>query len=131
MPYDKLPLAARLNIDADFLATRYREHGRLRASSKLDHRFDQQISLYINGTPVTSQFDECIRYHVNGYHHRNYVQQHHGWDNNTWNDIDFIPSAVTSNVFLLHTGANTLNSFMTNFLSAIVDFARPLSETRH
>ena len=89
MPYDKLPLAARLNIDADFQATRYREHGRLRASSKLDHRFDQQISLYINGTPVTSQFDECIRYHVNGYHHRNYVQQHHGWDNNTWNDIDF------------------------------------------
>jgi hypothetical protein len=82
MPYDKLPLAARLNIDADFLATRYREHGRLRASAMIDHRLDQHISIYINGLPVTSQYDECIRYHVNGYH-RNYVQQHYGWDNKT------------------------------------------------
>ena len=87
--YDKLPLAARLNIDADFLATRYRQHGRLLARSSLEHRIDQQISLYINGTPVTSQYDECIRFHVNGYHHRNYVQTHHGWGNKTWNDIDF------------------------------------------
>jgi hypothetical protein len=42
----------------------------------------------------------------------------------------FIPSAVTSNVFLLHTGANTLNSFMTNFPSAIEDFARLPKKTR-
>ena len=89
MAYDKLPLAARLNIDADFLATRYRQHGRLRAGAALAHRIDQQISLYINGTPVTSQYDECIRFHINGYHHRNYVQTHHGWSNKTWDDIDF------------------------------------------
>ena len=89
MSYDKLPLAARLNIDADFLATRYRQHGRLRSCSSLDHRTDQQVSIFINGTPVTSQYDECIRFHVNGYHHRNYVQTHHGWDDRTWNDIDF------------------------------------------
>jgi hypothetical protein len=89
LAYDKLPLAARLNIDADFLATRYRQHGRLRAISAIDHRINQQISIYINGTPVTSQFDECIRFHVNGYHHRNYVQTHNGWDNRTWDDIDF------------------------------------------
>ena len=89
MAYDKLPLAARLNIDADFLATRYRQHGRLRAVEYIAHRADQQVSIYTNGIPVTSQFDACIRFHVNGYHHRNYVQSHHGWDNSTWEDIDF------------------------------------------
>ena len=88
-PYDKLPLAARLNIDADFLATRYRENGRLRAIAQIDHCREQQVSIYINGQPVTSQFDSCIRYHVNGYHHRNYVQQHNAWPNTTWDFIDF------------------------------------------
>ncbi|KAI2493731.1 hypothetical protein MHU86_20801 [Fragilaria crotonensis] len=87
--YDKLPLAARLNIDADFLATRYRQHGRLRAIVSIDHHVDQQVSVYINGIPVTGQYDESVRFHINGYHHRNYVQQSNGWDNKTWGDIDF------------------------------------------
>ena len=87
--YDKLPFHARLNIDADFLATRYRHHGRLRNSERVDHRREQQVSLYINGTPITSQYDACIRFHVNGYHHRQYVQQHHQWDNETWDSVDF------------------------------------------
>jgi hypothetical protein len=82
MAYDKLPLAACLNIDADFLSTRYRQHGRLQNCSAMDHRDVQQISIYC-------QYDKCIRFHVNGYHHRNYVQTHYGWDNKTWNDIDF------------------------------------------
>lgn len=89
MAYDRLPLAARLNIAADFLATRYRQHGRLRAIEMVDHQIDHQVSIYINRLPVTSQHDDCIRFHVNGYHHRNYVQQHHGWDNRTWESIDF------------------------------------------
>ena len=87
--YDKLPLAARLNIDADFLATRYRQHGRLRGIASIDHRSEQQVSIYINGVPITSQYDECIRFHVNGYHYRNYVQQTNNWDNSTWEAIDF------------------------------------------
>jgi hypothetical protein len=87
--YHALPLSARLNIDADFLATRYRHHGRLRAIESVDHRDDQQVSVYINGLLVTSQYDECIRFHVNGYHHRHYVQQRHGWNNRTWESIDF------------------------------------------
>jgi hypothetical protein len=87
--YDKLPLAARLNVDADFLATRYRQHGRLRAIAFIEHRSDQQVSIYINGSPITSQYDACVRFHVNGYHHRNYVQHRNGWDNRTWDAIDF------------------------------------------
>ena len=68
--YDRLPLAARLNIDADFLATRYREHGRLRCISTVDHRAENVSTLYLNGSPLTSQYDECVRFHINGYHQR-------------------------------------------------------------
>ena len=82
-------MAARLNIDADFLATRYRQHGRLRSMASIDHSPAQQVSIYINGTPVTGQYDECVRFHVNGYHHCQYVQHRHGWSNETWDDIDF------------------------------------------
>ena len=87
--YDKLSFTARLNIDADFLATRYRHHGRLRNSERVDHRREQQVSLCINGTPITCQYDACIRFHVNGFHHQQYVQQHHQWDNGTWDSVDF------------------------------------------
>lgn len=35
--YNRLPLAAQLNVDADFLATRYRQRGRLRQTARVDH----------------------------------------------------------------------------------------------
>lgn len=78
--YDSLPaLAARLNIDAVFLATRYRKRGRRRPTVKVDHFPAQQRSTYINGAQVTSQHDECIRFPVNGYHLCQYLQQFNGW----------------------------------------------------
>jgi hypothetical protein len=57
--------------------------------SFVDHQPAQQVSKYINGQPVTSQYDECVRFHVNGYHHRKYVQESNGWDNKTWESKDF------------------------------------------
>jgi hypothetical protein len=87
--YESLPLPARLNIDADFLATRYRSHGRFHQLESVDHQPSQQCSLYINGRPVVSQFDASVRFHINGYHLRQYVQQANGWSDQTWNDIDF------------------------------------------
>ena len=87
--YDSLPLAARLNIDADFLATRYRSRGRLKPSSHVDHQESQQCSFYINGTSVTSQFDACVRFHVNGYHYRRHVQAKTKWRDATWHSVDF------------------------------------------
>ena len=87
--YDSLPFAARLNVDADFLATRYRQRGRLRQTARVDHIPAQQCSIYINGDPVTSQYDDCIRFHVNGYHYRQYVQRHHKWKDKTWDMVDF------------------------------------------
>ena len=77
--YDRLPLAARFNIDTDFLATRYREHGRLRCISTVDHRADNVSTLYLNGSPLTSQYDECVRFHINGYHQRAVIQKTEKW----------------------------------------------------
>ena len=87
--YNQLPLAARLNIDADFLATRYRLSGRLKQSHQVDHQPSQQCSFYINGIPVVSQFDASVRFHVNGYHYRRHVQEKNGWSDVTWKMIDF------------------------------------------
>ncbi|KAI2489451.1 hypothetical protein MHU86_25142 [Fragilaria crotonensis] len=87
--YSKLPRSVQMNIDADFLATRYRKRGKLRPSQKIDHQPEQRISFSINGVRVTSQYDDCIRYHVNGYHLRRYMQEKKQWSDITWNDIDF------------------------------------------
>ena len=87
--YDRLPLAACLNIDADFLATRYREHRRLRCIPSVDHRQDNGSTLYINGLLVIGNYDDCVRYHVNGYHQRAEIQKTEQWDNNAWDSVDF------------------------------------------
>ena len=87
--YEQLPFQARLNIDADFLATRYRKRGRLRSSKYSDHQYGQQVSILINGVRITGQFDTNIRFHVNGYHLRQYMQTKHAWNDSTWNNIDF------------------------------------------
>ncbi|KAI2498643.1 hypothetical protein MHU86_15820 [Fragilaria crotonensis] len=87
--YDRLPVSARLNIDADFLATRYREHGRLRSRSSVDHRQDNGSTLYINGSPVTGHYDDCIRFHVNGYHQRAEIQKTEQWNDAAWDLVDF------------------------------------------
>ena len=87
--YERLPLAARLNIDADFLATRYREHGRLRCISIVDHRAENVSTLYLNGSPLTSQYDECVRFHINGYHQRAVIQKTEKWSDAAWDSVDF------------------------------------------
>lgn len=38
---------------------------------------------------MTSQFDESIRFHVHGYHLRQYAQEKNSWSDETWNGIDF------------------------------------------
>lgn len=87
--YDQLPREARLNIDADYLATRYRLRGKLKSTPKVDHHPSQRISISILGTRLTAQYDECIRYHINGYHMKQYMQERKHWDDNTWRMIDF------------------------------------------
>lgn len=87
--YARLPREAQLNIDVNFLATRYRDHGRLKLSSDVDHQPTQAISIAINGVNVTGQYDDTLRYHINGYHLRIYSQELNSWSDSTWQEIDF------------------------------------------
>jgi hypothetical protein len=54
----------------------------------VDHRLDIGSTLFINGTPVTGNYDACIRFHVNGYHQRSVIQKTERWSNSTWNKVD-------------------------------------------
>ena len=84
-----LSKAATLNVKADELATGYRTYDSLHSSSKIEHIDEQGCSISTNGTRLTSQFDECVRYHVNGYNLRRYIQEKNGWPDGVWNDVDF------------------------------------------
>ena len=86
--YDTLPRDARMNIDAEFLATRYRLHGKAKSSRHIDHYPEQRISISIQGVRLTSQIDSCILNHVNGYHLKQYMFDRKKWDEDTWNSID-------------------------------------------
>ena len=84
-----LSFASSLNIKADALATEYRKTGRLKPTCSVLHELDQGCSISINGERVTSQYDDSIRFHVNGYHLRQYVQEKQGWSDSVWDSVDF------------------------------------------
>ena len=87
--YDSLPFLVRLNVSADFLATRYRLRGKLKSSQRVDHDPSQKISISIHGCRLTSQYDDCLRFHINGYHLRQYIQDKREWSDKVWDDVDF------------------------------------------
>jgi hypothetical protein len=77
------------NNRADDLATWYREaSGQWQSREKTDHEHDAMISIKLNGVQLVSKIEECVRYHINGYHLRNYVQSKYKWTNQIWNTID-------------------------------------------
>ncbi|KAI2502424.1 hypothetical protein MHU86_12000 [Fragilaria crotonensis] len=45
--------------------------------------------MFINGSPITGNYDDCIHFHVNGYHQRLEIQHMEKWTNNTWHRVDF------------------------------------------
>ena len=89
LAYEKLPMSARLNIDADFLTTRYRQRGKLKSRETVSHEPTQQCSITINGVRLTGQYDDSIRYHINGYHLKQQLQQTNQWSKSVWEEVDF------------------------------------------
>ena len=88
--YECLHFAARLNINADFLVNRYRLlRSRLKSQSTTSHEPSRQCSIILNNVRLTSQFDQCIRFNVNGYHLRCYLQERNGLSDSVWNEVDF------------------------------------------
>ncbi|KAI2511186.1 hypothetical protein MHU86_3151 [Fragilaria crotonensis] len=77
------------NNRADHLATWYRDQsGKRQSRERTDHEDGAHISISINGIRLVSQLDSCIRYHIDGYHIRQYTQARNKWSNTTWNTVD-------------------------------------------
>ena len=87
--YEHIPCPARLNIDADFLTTRYRQRGKLKSRETVSHEPTQQCSITINGVRLTGQYDDSIRYHIDGYHLKQYLQETNQWSKSVWDEVDF------------------------------------------
>ena len=76
-------------MDADTLATNHRISHSTQSSQTIDHLPSTLISISLNGRRLTGKIDEAIRYHVDGYPLRQYLQHKHSWDNKVWDSIDF------------------------------------------
>jgi hypothetical protein len=87
-PYDKLSYHAQMNVDVDKLATNHRNQSLPQSSQTIDHRPSSRVSIILNGRRLTSNIDSSIRYHVNGYHVRLYLQKRHSWSDQVWNTVD-------------------------------------------
>ncbi|KAI2512014.1 hypothetical protein MHU86_2302 [Fragilaria crotonensis] len=78
------------NNRADELATWYREHPSHRQSVEhTEHTPESRVSISINGLRLTSQIEESLRFHINGYHLRQYIQSRQRWPDQVWQRVDF------------------------------------------
>jgi len=93
VPVEFLSMAARMNTRADELAEQYRvKHHRIKGAVSLpcaDPIPGQQVQLIINGFAITQHHARWIRYQINGYNLRDYLQGRHKWRNSTWDYIDW------------------------------------------
>ena len=77
------------NNKADELATAHRANKSKRQSrEQTDHLPDERVSIRINGVKQVSQIEACIRFHINGYHMRQYLQERYRWSDGVWDTID-------------------------------------------
>ena len=87
--YDELSSDAKLNVDADRLASEHYWSGHgIRPSPQTMHLAEYRITIAINGVIYPTRIDEQIRYHINGSYLKEYLQRHHGWSERTWKTID-------------------------------------------
>lgn len=77
------------NNRADELATWFRD-SRISGQSreKTEHVPEERVSVSINGVRQVGQVEACIRFHINGYHLRSYLQSQYWWSNKEWDMID-------------------------------------------
>jgi hypothetical protein len=85
--YEKLSADAKLNVDADKLATDA-HHRRPKPTPTPAHIPSTQISITINKHRYASNIDANIRFQINGGYLRRYLQTKHKWTDKTWNNID-------------------------------------------
>ncbi len=77
------------NNRADELATSYREqHRTSQSQERIDHVPEARVSIRIKGIIQIGQVESCLRFHINGYHMRCYLQHRHEWPDDVWDTID-------------------------------------------
>ena len=77
------------NNRADELATWYCNQSSRRTSVEhTDHTPEAWVSISINGIRIVGQEEESLRYHINGYHLRLYMQSQQKWTDQVWDRID-------------------------------------------
>jgi hypothetical protein len=88
--YDDLSRDARLNVDADQLASDHFWSGKgTRPSPTTPHLHEHRVTIAINGTIYPTRIDEQIRYHINGSYLKEFLKSQYSWSESTWNKIDF------------------------------------------
>ena len=88
--YDQLPREARLNVDADGLATQqYQAPRRQQPMRSIDHLSSQRISLTINGRRFPSNWDTNLRWSINASYMKQSLMAKHNWSESVWSTIDF------------------------------------------
>jgi ribonuclease HI len=86
--YDTLSYDAKLNVDADALATDHMNGSTNLPSQYIPHTPWMQVSIEINGQRYPSQIDAQMRFHINGSYLKRYLQERQCWSEATWNKID-------------------------------------------
>jgi hypothetical protein len=67
------------NIAVDDLATMHRLERRLAPRQHIPHLPTMQVFLKLNGLCLSGHFESMLRYHINGYHLRVYMQERFRW----------------------------------------------------
>ena len=88
--YNELSDDAKLNIDADTLASNYYWSGQGRKPTPQTPHFPEyKISISINGVRFPSKIDQQLRYHINGTYLKQHLQKQHRWNEKVWYQIHF------------------------------------------
>ena len=87
-PYHKLTDEAKLNVDADELATLFHLKPKGKPMRSTPHIPATKISISILKIRYAGNFDDNLRYHINGGYLRGHLQHTNKWTDTVWNTID-------------------------------------------
>ena len=89
-PYAKLTPEAKLNVDADELATLFHQSTKGKPMRATPHINSTKISITILKTRYPGNINMNLKYHINGGYMRRYLQHSNKWADTTWTTIDMV-----------------------------------------
>lgn len=89
-PYSKLSRDARNNVDVDALAATHSKMDCTKPIQQIPHLPILRVTMTAGGIRLMGNFDDYLRFHVNGSQLRVYMQDRFQWTNDTWDTIDHV-----------------------------------------